>query len=61
MTSDIDNFNPNTTAGEILNKSITTPCLVNSRQNSNPTTQFHKTPNLQSTSSDQGNHIANKK
>ena len=61
MTSDIDNFDPDRTTGEIPNKSMTTPSSVNPRQNSNTTHQFHKTPNLQSISSEQGNHIVHKK
>ena len=57
VTSDIDNFGPDRTSA-IQNKPITNPSLVNPRQDGTTTPQFHKTPNLQPTSLDQGNHMA---
>ena len=59
MTSDIDNFDPDRATSAIPNKPITTPSItVNAGQDRTTTLQFPKTPNLQPTSADLGNHIA---
>ena len=59
VTSDIDNFDLNRATSAIPNKPITTPSIaVNNRQDRATTLHFPKTPSLQPTSSDQGNHIA---
>ena len=57
VTTDIDNFNLDRARCAIPNKPITIPSLVNLEQDRIMTPQFHKMPNLQPTSLDQGTHI----